>query len=108
MNKDSMKYDIMILNVMHGETSKDKKPYTKIGYVFFDDKLIAENPNFQGVTEQAIFIMKDLRGTLGKDSIFKVFSLIGEMQDDYKNPLNQVFKPTILKDKKANYDISLA
>lgn len=102
-----MDYEIILLNVMFG-TTKQNKPYTRIGYCMCSDNMIANNDNFIGVPEMQIFVNKDMRGTLDDKSIFKKFILKGELVDDYKNKLNKVYKPIALTDVKQNYDISLA
>ena len=102
-----MEYEILLLNVLHGKTKKGN-PYTRIGYVFLDDSMTANNPNFIGVTEFTCFVNADTNGVLDVDSILKKFIIKGEMVKDYKNPFNQIFVPTSMYDKKANYEISLS
>lgn len=101
-----MDYKIILLNILKGETDKGKK-YYRLGYVFNDKEMIASNENFKGVTEHSIYVNADVFKCLDENSIFKQFELHGEMTQDYKNPLNQIFKPISLIDIKANYAIDL-
>ncbi len=101
-----MEYEIMLLNILKGKTDKGRE-YYRLGYIFYDRGMVADNDKFIGVSENGVYVQADVFKSLDKDSIYRKFTLRGELQADYKNPLNQVFKPLSLFDSKANYEISL-
>lgn len=102
-----MEFDIMLLNIVSGKT-KNGNNYYSLGYVFLDNDMIADNEKFKGVTEHRVFVNTDITKYLDVNSIFKKFKLVGDLVPDYRNPLDQNFKPLTLIDVKANYEISLS
>lgn len=101
-----MEYEIMLLNILKGKTDKGRE-YYRLGYIFYDRSMVADNEKFIGVTENSLYVQADVFKYLDKDSIYRKFTLKGEYISDYKNPLDQKFKPLTLFDGKANYEISL-
>lgn len=102
-----MEFDIMLLNIVSGKTSLGNNYYA-LGYIFLGDDFISDNDKFKGVSENRVFVNSDITKYLDVTSIFKKFKLVGDLVSDYRNPLNQIFKPTKLIDVKANYEISLS
>ncbi len=102
-----MQYEILLLNILKGKTDKGRQ-YYRLGYVFLEDFMIADGDNFIGDTEHNVYVQDDVFKYLDKGSIYKKFTLVGEMKQDYKNPLNQIFVPIKLIDKKNNYEINLS
>lgn len=104
---EQKEYKIMLLNVIYG-TTKEGKDYTRIGFVFKDKDKVLNSDKFCGVTEQSVFVTKDIKGYLDNGSIFRTFLLKGEMIPDYKNSLNARFKPLVLYDEVAKFEIVLS
>lgn len=106
MKEENIKHNIVLLN--HGPVIIENNTFYKLEYCFADTNLWVDTLKRKGAVPHQVFCSKDLSGLLKLSDTFKSFVLEGVLVVDYKNPLNQKFKPKKLTDTQSKNVIDLS
>lgn len=101
-----MKQDIILLNF--GLVQIEDSEFFRIEYCFANKKMFVDTEKRKGVLPHQIFIKKNLSKYFSIDDVFTTYELYGELVDDYKNPLNQKFKPTKIINTQSKVVINIS